>query len=121
MGSTAFTCCMMIDFKMSIDAGRESAARKYAAVHGIDIKDAKWSPYSSALASTCAVRSGLLRGKRSSRCRKCSCASDVICLRRPDDIAIRLGQVIVERQLGNAHHLADFFDRVLVFTAELQG
>jgi len=39
----------------------------------------------------------------------------------PDDIAVRLGQVVVQRRFGNANHLADFPDRVFVFMVEPQG
>ena len=61
-----------------------------------------------------------LRGRRSSRCRNCSSASAGICLRRPDDIAVGLIQIVAQGRFGNAHHFANFFDGVVAFVMKLQ-
>ena len=73
------------------------------------------------MAATWFARSGLLRGKRSSRCLNCSSESEGICLRRPDDNAVSRGEIIVERRFGDTHHLTDLLDRVFFFLVEPQS
>jgi hypothetical protein len=74
-----------------------------------------------ATAATWAARSGLLCGRRSSRCRSCISESGGIALRRPLGIAFCLGQVVVQSRSSDAHQPADFLDGVATLVIELQG
>ena len=99
----------------------QASPRCANAARSDDPGECNGSGSATAMARTWAARSGLLCGRRSSRCRNCSSDSAGICLRQPAAIALSFVKIVVERRFGNSHHLADFLNGMVSFPVQFHG